>query len=303
MAATGYISDPRAVTSVEGRTGAVDVSKTDVGLGNVDNTSDANKPISSATQTALDGKSSTSHDHAGVYATVSHSHAAGDTTSGTFAIGRIPTGTSSTTVATGDHTHTGTYANASHTHSGADITSGTVPFAQLPTGTSSSTVAVGNHTHGVATGGTGLTSITSGSYVKGAGTSALVERTPAQVRTDLGFDPAWTAPDSYAANMSNVGSPWYDVGAWVNPSGQHTWRGRVLAGANYTANATIFTLNSAVRPTRDVEFQCRSIGVGAVAGFMKVTASTGAVSFSSAITVGAGSGWTLDGISFFGGAN
>ena len=32
------------------------VTKTDIGLGNVDNTSDLNKPISTATQTALDGK-------------------------------------------------------------------------------------------------------------------------------------------------------------------------------------------------------------------------------------------------------
>jgi hypothetical protein len=32
------------------------LSKSDVGLGNVDNTSDLNKPISTATQTALDGK-------------------------------------------------------------------------------------------------------------------------------------------------------------------------------------------------------------------------------------------------------
>ena len=32
------------------------VTKTDVGLGNVDNTSDANKPVSTATQTALDNK-------------------------------------------------------------------------------------------------------------------------------------------------------------------------------------------------------------------------------------------------------
>lgn len=31
-------------------------TKTEVGLGNVDNTSDAAKPISTATQTALDGK-------------------------------------------------------------------------------------------------------------------------------------------------------------------------------------------------------------------------------------------------------
>jgi len=34
-----------------------------VGLGNVDNTSDTNKPISSATQSALDGKAATSHTH------------------------------------------------------------------------------------------------------------------------------------------------------------------------------------------------------------------------------------------------
>lgn len=44
------------------------VSKSDVGLGNVDNTSDANKPISDATQTALDGKAATSHTHADVTA-------------------------------------------------------------------------------------------------------------------------------------------------------------------------------------------------------------------------------------------
>lgn len=44
------------VTSVSGKTGAVSLAKGDVGLANVDNTSDANKPISTATQTALDGK-------------------------------------------------------------------------------------------------------------------------------------------------------------------------------------------------------------------------------------------------------
>ncbi len=39
------------------------IDKTFVGLGNVDNTSDANKPVSSATQTALNGKANTSHTH------------------------------------------------------------------------------------------------------------------------------------------------------------------------------------------------------------------------------------------------
>lgn len=49
---------PYPVTSVAGKTGAVTLAKGDVGLGNVDNTSDANKPISTATQTALDDKQS-----------------------------------------------------------------------------------------------------------------------------------------------------------------------------------------------------------------------------------------------------
>lgn len=44
------------VSSVAGRTGTVVLTKTDVDLANVDDTSDANKPISTAAQTALDGK-------------------------------------------------------------------------------------------------------------------------------------------------------------------------------------------------------------------------------------------------------
>lgn len=55
-----------AVTSVKGdaettyRKGNVNITKANIGLGNVDNTSDADKPISNATQTALDGKVPTS---------------------------------------------------------------------------------------------------------------------------------------------------------------------------------------------------------------------------------------------------
>jgi hypothetical protein len=44
------------VQSVAGRTGAVVVTKSDVGLSNVNNTSDLNKPISTATQAALNLK-------------------------------------------------------------------------------------------------------------------------------------------------------------------------------------------------------------------------------------------------------
>ena len=43
-----------AVTSVAGRVGDVNLSKYDVGLENINNTSDLNKPISTATQAAID---------------------------------------------------------------------------------------------------------------------------------------------------------------------------------------------------------------------------------------------------------
>ena len=47
------------VQAVNGYTGSVNLTKTDFDLGNVDNTSDANKPISNDTQTALDLKANT----------------------------------------------------------------------------------------------------------------------------------------------------------------------------------------------------------------------------------------------------
>lgn len=50
-----------AVDSVAGKTGVVSLVKADVGLSNVDNTTDLGKPISIATQAALDGKASSSH--------------------------------------------------------------------------------------------------------------------------------------------------------------------------------------------------------------------------------------------------
>lgn len=64
------------------------ITKGMVGLGSVDNTSDANKPISTATQTALDGKANTSHTHLWAditdkpttFAPSAHTHAIADVT-------------------------------------------------------------------------------------------------------------------------------------------------------------------------------------------------------------------------------
>jgi len=53
---TPTIKELGAVSSVNGYTGTVALGKADVGLGNVDSTSDLNKPVSTATQTALNLK-------------------------------------------------------------------------------------------------------------------------------------------------------------------------------------------------------------------------------------------------------
>lgn len=57
----GVITKANLVAAVQTSLGKADtalqsVTKSDVGLANVDNTSDLNKPISTATQTALNGK-------------------------------------------------------------------------------------------------------------------------------------------------------------------------------------------------------------------------------------------------------
>lgn len=57
-------TDGKLLKVTGGRVDEVTADKTLVGLGNVDNTSDADKPVSTATQTALNGKSNTGHIHA-----------------------------------------------------------------------------------------------------------------------------------------------------------------------------------------------------------------------------------------------
>ena len=54
----GYLV-ANAVDSVNGQTGVVVLTSSDIGLGNVDNTSDADKPVSTAQQTEIDTKQDT----------------------------------------------------------------------------------------------------------------------------------------------------------------------------------------------------------------------------------------------------
>ena len=92
------------------------VTAAQVGLENVDNTSDIDKPISTAVQAALDGKASSSHKHS-----------ASDVTSGTFSTSRLPTvpitkGGTGATSASGALSNLGAAAS-NHTHSVATSTS------------------------------------------------------------------------------------------------------------------------------------------------------------------------------------
>jgi len=57
-----YDHSAASVTSVAGKTGVVTLDSSDVGLDQVDNTSDVNKPVSTAQQTALDSKLTINED-------------------------------------------------------------------------------------------------------------------------------------------------------------------------------------------------------------------------------------------------
>lgn len=85
------LNTTQSVNSVAGKTGDVVLVKADVGLGSVDNTSDLGKPISTATQTALDAKAAAAHTHGiadttglqtalDAKAAVSHNHAISNVT-------------------------------------------------------------------------------------------------------------------------------------------------------------------------------------------------------------------------------
>jgi len=180
------------------------VTKTDVGLSNVDNTSDALKPISTATQTALNGKAPTVHTHIWTditdkpttFTPTAHNHVASDVNSGTFDIARIPvatSGTSNTTqVVRADdsrlsdartpitHNHTvaqitdiaSTYAPIVHSHTAANITD----FQEAVEDRIGSTIIAGTNITVSYDDGTGK--VTINSTGGGGGASITISDTP-----------------------------------------------------------------------------------------------------------------------------
>lgn len=102
---TSYVTEEELDGHKTDKTNPHSVTKAQVGLGNADNTSDVNKPISSATQTALNGKSDKAHKHK------------------TADISDMPSalpadGGNADTV---DGKHANDFAASNHTHTAADI--------------------------------------------------------------------------------------------------------------------------------------------------------------------------------------
>lgn len=91
---TARASAAAPVQSVSGRTGAVTLTKSDVSLANVDNTSDANKPVSTAQATAIGAKIDKDGQPALTSQTTTTSATAGTAT----ALPALPTGYLSITV-------------------------------------------------------------------------------------------------------------------------------------------------------------------------------------------------------------
>lgn len=158
------------VVSVAGKTGAVTLAKADVGLSNVDNTSDASKPISTATQTALDGKAASTHTHTAAQVSDASSVGRSVLTAADAAAARTAIGAGTSSLGLGSTASTAAAGNHTHTH--ASLTDTTTVGTQVATaadgaairtiigagtgnsnlaiGTTGTTAAAGNHTHVIA---------------------------------------------------------------------------------------------------------------------------------------------------------
>jgi len=124
---TAQIQD-NAITSAQLDVTAL--TKADVGLGNVDNTSDANKPISTATQTALNAKEPT------VTAGTSAQYYRGDKTFQPLTQDAVPDGTTNKAYTAADKTR---LAGTSGTNTGDQDLSGYVPTTRTVNGHALST--------------------------------------------------------------------------------------------------------------------------------------------------------------------
>jgi hypothetical protein len=223
-----------AVDSVNGHTGVVVLAKSDLSLGNVDNTSDVNKPVSTATSTAITAASTADRarsNHTGTQsagtitglATVATTGAYADLSgpptipddstlvhkTGTETVAGVKTFSSSPVVpdssftiakTTGLQTAIDGKAAASHTHTASEVASGTLAVARIGSGTA----AAGKYVDG----GTGAwTTLPAGGasapeiYPASAYGLFIMSLTPESATGSAQLDPCWSVRLPVAAGQ------------------------------------------------------------------------------------------------------
>ena len=285
------------------------LDKNAVGLSNVDNTTDLGKPISTATQTALDGKEPTiTAGTAGQYWTGSKTWAtlnaaavsgaeatankgaangyAGLDSSSKVAISNLPTGTTSSTVAIGDDSRiTGaeqtTNKGTASGYCGLDGSS-KVAIGNLPTGTSSTTVCIGDdsrlsdartpttHTHAVADiNGSTTTALGIGSLELGHASDTTLTRSAAGVLAVEGVDVVTTSATQTLTNKTAT-----------NPTITNYTESVVAIGTVSSANTISLTSGTVQTVTLTASTACTFTMPSATAGksfvlLLKQAAATG----------------------------
>lgn len=169
------------LTTTGDGSGLTGLTKTQVGLGNVDNTTDLNKPISTATQTALNGKADTGHNHTGTYQPIDNDLTAIAGLAGTSGFLKktaVDTWTLDTsTYAASGHTHAGVYQPVDNDLTAIAALAGTSGFLKK---TATDTWALDTATYLTAN-----QSISLSGDVSGTGTTAITT-TLATVNSNVG---------------------------------------------------------------------------------------------------------------------
>ena len=206
------------VQSVNTKTGNVTLTAADLGLNNVNNTSDANKPVSIATKALLDDKELLANKSTSIaadalsdqkypsvkavkaYVDASTSAGAPDATTSSKGLVQLAADLNGTAIApkvafVGGVTAAQVAAGANAANAATEVaTPGTIVkrdaagkiTGELLGNASSATTVTG--TVGVANGGTGINSYTVGNYIKATGATTLGQVTPAALKTELGID-------------------------------------------------------------------------------------------------------------------